>query len=134
MTQEKELRGDRTLLIAVPGQATASTVDEFSGVVAPINMKVTGVKWIPAAAITANGTNYFTLTLRNRTTGAGTALLAQRSYAATNSVAFVAETLTLEAAANLLVAAGDVLTVEKLVAASGLAMPDGVVQVTYQAR
>lgn len=135
MTQEKELRGDRTLLIAVPGQATAGTADEFSGVVAPINLKITGVKWIPAAAITANATNYFTLTLRNRTTGAGAALPAQRSYAATNSVAFVAETMTLSGtAADLLVAAGDVLTVEKLVAASGLAMPDGVVQVTYQAR
>lgn len=132
--QDKELRGDRVLVFAVPGQATAGTVDEFSGVVAPFNLKVTGVKWVPAAAVTANGTNYFTLTLRNRTTGAGAALLAQRSYIATNSVAFVSESLTLEAAANLLVAAGDVLTVEKLVTGTGLAMPDGVVQVTYQAR
>ncbi len=132
--QDKELRGDRVLVLAVPGQATAGTVDEFSGVVAPFNLKVTGVKWIPAAAVTANGTNYFTLTLRNRTTGAGAALLAQRSYAATNSVAFVSESLTLEAAANLLVAAGDVLSMEKLVTGTGLAMPDGVVQVTYQAR
>lgn len=135
MTQENELRGDRTLLIPVPGQATAGTVDEFSGVVAPINMKITGVKWIPAAAITANATNYFTLTLRNRTTGAGTAVPASRSYAATNSVAFVAEAMTLSGtAADLNVASGDVLTVEKLVTASGLAMPDGVVQVTYRAR
>lgn len=135
MTQEKELRGDRTLLIAVPGQATASTADEFAGVVAPINLKITAVKWIPAAAVTANATNYFTLTLRNRTTGAGAALPAQRSYAATNSVALVAEAMTLSGtAADLLVAAGDVLSVEKLVTGTGLAMPDGVVQVTYQAR
>jgi hypothetical protein len=133
--QDKELRGDRVLLLAVPGQATAGTADEFSGVVAPFNLKITGVKWVPAAAVTANGTNFFTLTLRNRTTGAGTALPAQRSYAATNSVAFVAEAMTLSGTtADLNVAAGDVLTVEKLVTGTGLAMPDGVVQVTYQAR
>lgn len=133
--QDKELRGDRTFVLAVPGQGTAGTVDEFSGVVAPFNLKITDVKWIPAAAVTANGTNYFTLTLRNRTTGAGTALPAQRSYAATNSVAFVAEAMTLSStAADLNVAAGDVLTVEKLVTGTGLAMPDGVVQVTYRAR
>ncbi len=133
--QDKELRGDRTHLIAIPGQGTAATVDEFTGFVAPFNLKIVGVKWIPAAAITANGTNYFTLTLRNRTTGAGAALPAQRSYAATNSVAFVAEAMTLSStAADLNVAEGDVLTVEKLVTGTGLAMPDGTVQVTYRAR
>lgn len=133
--QDKELRGDRVFVVAVAGQGTAGTPDEFTGLVAPFNLKITGVKWIPSAAITANGTNYFTLTLRNRTTGAGAALPAQRSYAATNSTAFVAEAMTLSStAADLNVAAGDVLTVEKLVTASGLAMPKGTVQITYQAR
>ncbi|MGH8575339.1 MAG: hypothetical protein ACREXJ_00135 [Gammaproteobacteria bacterium] len=134
MPLDKEIRGDRTLTIPVAGQATAATVDEFSGLVAPFDLKITAAKWIPAAAITANASNYFTLTLRNRTTGAGTALPASRSYAATNSTAFVAEAMTLSGtAADLEVAEGDLLTVEKLVTGTGLAMPDGVVQVTVRA-
>lgn len=126
-----ELRGDHIFPIPVAGQATAATADEFSGMVAPFDMTITAVKWIPAAAVTANGTNFFTLTVRNRgAAGSGTALPAQRSYAATNSVAFVAENATLSStAADLDVAAGEVLTIEKLVTASGLAMPDGVVQI-----
>ncbi len=133
--QVKELRGDHTAVVQVAGNSTASTADEFIAFVAPFNLKITGVKWVPAAAITANGSNYFTLTLRNRTTGAGSALPAQRSYAATNSTAFVAEAMTLSSTtADLSVAAGDVLTVEKLVTGTGLAMPDGEVQISYQAR
>lgn len=136
MGQFKELRGDLVFPISVAGQGTAGTPDEFIAMVAPFDLKITGVKWIPAAAITANATNYFTLTLRNRgAAAAGTALPAQRSYAATNSTALVSEAMTLSAtAADLNVAAGDVLTVEKLVTASGLAMPDGTVQIHAQAR
>ena len=135
MPQLKELRGDLVFPIDIPGNATAGTADEWPAMVATFNMKITGVKWVPSAAITAHATNYFTLTLRNRTTGAGAALPAQRSYAATNGVAFAAETCTLSStAADLLVAAGDTLSVEKLVAASGLAMPKGTVQIHAQAR
>lgn len=131
----KDIAGDHTAVVQVAGQATAGTADEFVAFVAPFNLKITGVKWVPAAAVTANATNYFTLTLRNRTTGAGTALPASRSYAATNSVAFVAEAMTLSAtAADLNVASGDVLTVEKLNTGTGLAMPDGEVQISYQVR
>lgn len=133
--QDKELRGDRVITVQVAGNATAGTADEFTAFVAPFNLKVTGVKWVPTAAITANATNYFTLTLRNRTTGAGAALPASRSYAATNSAAFTAEEMTLSStAADLNVAAGDALSVEKLVSGTGLAMPDGVVQISYRAR
>lgn len=131
-----EIRGDHTLVLPVAGQATAGTPDEFVGAIVPFNAKVTAVKWIPKAAVTANGTNYFTLTLRNRKADAsGTALPAQRSYAATNSTALVPEAMTLDGTeANLLVTAGDVLTVEKLVTASGLAMPAGTVQVSLRVR
>lgn len=136
MPKVEDLSGDHVFAVAVPGQATAGTVDEFAALVAPFDMKITAVKWLPAAAITANGGNYFTLTLRNRgAAAAGAALPAQRSYAATNSVAHVAEAMALSGtAADLLVAAGDVLTVEKLVTGTGLAMPDGVVQIHAQVR
>lgn len=135
MTNINELSGDHVFAVAVAGNGTAGTADEFSALVAPFSMRITAVKWIPAAAITANGTNYFTLTLRNRgAAGAGSALPAQRAYSSGNAAAFVGESMTLSGtAADLRVAAGDVLTVEKLVAASGLAMPDGVVQIHAQA-
>lgn len=136
MGQVKELRGDLVFTIPVAGQATAGTADEFSGFVAPFPLKITGAKWVPAAAVTADGSNYFTLNLRNRgAAAAGTALPASRSYVATNSVAFVPEAMTLSGtAADLLVAEGDVLTVSKVNTGTGLAMPDGVVQVHAQAR
>lgn len=134
MPEMKDIRGDHSFSIKVEGQATAGTADEFVGFTAPFKLKITAVKWIPKAAVTANGTNFFTLTLRNRTTGAGAALPAQRSYAATNSVAFTPESMTLSGtAADLVVAAGDLLTVEKLVSGTGLAMPAGTVQVFAQA-
>lgn len=133
--QLKDVSGDHVFSIPVAGQGTAGTADEFTGFVAPHNLKITAVKWIPAAAVTADGTNYFTLTLRNRTTGAGAALPASRSYIATNSVAFVAEAMTLSAtAADLNIAAGDVVTVGKVNTGTGLAMPDGTVQVHAQVR
>ena len=135
MSQIKDLPGDHVFAIPVAGQATAGTADEFSGFVAPFDLKITAVKWIPAAAVAADGSNYFTLNLRNRTTGAGAALAASRSYVATNSVAFVAEAMTLSGtAADKLVAEGDLLTVSKVNTGTGLAMPDGVVQVHARAR
>lgn len=135
MTNINELSGDHVFAIAVAGQATAGTADEFSGMIAPFGLRITAVKWIPAAAVVANDTNYFTLTLRNRgQAGAGATLAAQRSYAATNSTAFKAEDMTLSATeADLEVEAGDVLTIGKVVSGTGLAMPDGVVQIHAQA-
>lgn len=132
----KNTPGPHIVSIPVAGQGTASTVDEFLGFVAPGNIKITGVKWVPTANITANGSNYFTLTVRNRKADAsGTALPASRSYAATNSTAFVPEAMTLSStAADLLVASGEVLSIEKLVTGTGLAMPDGVVQIEFQYR
>jgi hypothetical protein len=131
MSTLRELSGDGLPLIAhIPGQATAGTADEFVVGVAPFKGKVVRVDWIPKAAVTANATNFFTLNVRNRgqVDGTGATNVAARSYAATNSVAWVRETATLNAtAANRNVAAGDVLTVEKVNTASGLAMPQGTV-------
>lgn len=122
--------------IPVDGQATAGTADEFVGAPAPVRGRVVGIEWTPKAAVTANGTNYFTLRVRNRTTGAGNVELGTRSYVATNSVAFTKETAGVTAnfalsgtAANLIVAKGDVITVEKVNTGTGLAMPAGTVTV-----
>jgi hypothetical protein len=132
MSDLRELSGNGfPIMAAIAGQATAATPDEFAIGVAPFRGKVVRVDWIPAAAITANATNFFTLNVRNRgADGLGATNIAARSYAATNSVAFAREAATLNATpANLRVAAGDAITVEKVVAAGGLAMPDGTVVV-----
>lgn len=121
------------IVVDVPGNATAGTPDEFVVFAAPFAGRVVRVQWVPEAAITANGTNFFTLRIRNRgpAPGTGNVEVATRSYAATNSVAFVSENATLHATAtNLKFAFGDVITVEKVVTASGLAMPPGVVIVS----
>ncbi len=136
MTQLKELAGDLVFEISVPPTA-AGTAIEVPGLIAPFNMVFTGVKWVPGAAITANGTNFFTLTPRNRAaSGSGTVVPATaRSYAATNSVANVAETLALSStASDLLVSAGDVLTAHVTHTASGLAVPAGLLQLYLRAR
>lgn len=135
MTTLSEISGDHTVRLFVPGQATAGTVDDWVVLVADQNLTVTGVTIVPNAAITANVTNYFTLTLTNKGAGgAGSAAVATRSWAATNSVAFVPEAMTLGAAADLNVAAGDVLDLARTIAASGLAMPDMLVVVKYKLR
>lgn len=97
---------------------------------------ITGGVWIPDAAVTANGTNFSVLSVRNRgAADAGTALPLTRSYAATNSVARIAEAMTPDGtAANLLCAAGDVLTVQRIATASGLVLPAGLLIVQYTLR
>jgi hypothetical protein len=135
MTTLKELRGDLVFTLPVAAIAGGS-VGETPGLVLPFNATVTGVKWVPAANITANGTNFFTLILRNRgAAGSGTAQAATRAYSATNGVAHTAENMTLSGtAADLQLAAGDVLTVQKTEGGTGLAMPAGVVQVSVRVR
>lgn len=133
--QVKDLAGDHTFTVPVPGQATAGTADEWSGPRVPFRCTVVAAYWVPSAAVTANGANYAVLGLRNRgDDGAGSALAATRSYSATNSTAFVAEAMTLGTLANRTLDAGDVLTVEKVNTGTGVAIPDGVVVVHVQAR
>ncbi len=135
MTQRSELSGEWTFPCFVAGQATAGTVDEWALFIAEFDLLITAVKFIPNAAITANATNFFDLAILNKEAGAGTTSIATRTWAATNSVAFTPESMTLSAtAANLLVDAGDLLTLARTVTASGLAMPDATIQVHAKIR
>ncbi|OHV46608.1 hypothetical protein BBK14_01810 [Parafrankia soli] len=125
----REMSGVHVRTFFVPGQATAGTEDDWTLWVPEFDIQVTAVKWVPNAAVTADGTNYFILQLLN-----AAAVVASRSYVATNSVALTPETMTLSGtAANLLVDAGDVLAAHKETTGlgTGLAMPDGLVQVHY---
>lgn len=130
-----DLRGDQIFSAEVAATA-AGTAVEVPIVVLPFNVKITGWKWVPGAAITANVTNFFTLTPRNRAAGAGTVIPATaRAYSSVNGVATTPETLALSAtAADLLATAGDVLTAHFTHSGSGLAIPAGLVQVAVQVR
>lgn len=120
--------------VDIPGQATAGTPDEWAVLVCPTRGRVIGVDWVPKSAITA-GAASFNVTLRNRgQAGAGAVNIALRAYTATNGVAWARETQPLvllnATVANRVVAAGDLLTVEKTINSTGLAMPAGIVVVT----
>lgn len=132
--QMNEVRGTLVHRLFVPGQGTAGTVDDWTLMLVTYDIKLIAVKLVPNAAITANGTNYFDLAVINKgAAAAGSTSMATRSWIATNSVAFVAESMTLSAtAANLLASAGDVLDLNRTITASGLAMPDMLVEVHYQ--
>lgn len=135
MNQLHDIPGDHQLTVAVAGQGTAGTTDEFSLGPVPFKATVTEAYFVPTANITGHTTNYMTLQLTNRgQAGAGTTAVA--SLAFTNGVtgtAHDAKALTVDTAADD-VAAGDVLTLDKAVAGTGLAMPDGVAVVVLRAR
>ena len=121
-------------VVDIPGQAVAATPDEWPALVCPIRGRVTQVDWVPKAAITAAAAS-FNVTLRNRgQAGAGAVNIALRAYTATNGIAWARETQPLvvlhATLANRVVAAGDLLTVEKTITAGGLAMPAGIVVIT----
>lgn len=132
-----DLPGTRTHRVPITAaMGSATTDDEVVAMQADANLLIKAVRFIPAAAVTANGTNYTVLSLRNRKGDAsGTALPASRSWAANNSAAWVPDTATLSStASDLLVAKGDVLTVQRVHQASGLVIPAGVVEIDYQVR
>lgn len=134
--QLAELGGDWSFQIPAFAMAGATTSREDVALRVPYNMVVTGVDWVPQAAVTANGTNFSTLSLRNRgAAAAGAALAASRSYAAVNSVAFVPEAMTLSGtAADLQLTAGDVLTVQMIFTAAGLVIPAGTLRLSARIR
>ncbi len=90
------------------------------------------VVWVPGAAVTANGTNFFTLLVQKRSAAdayAAATTLASRSLATTNAVAFTPEVLTVAVAS---LAAGDIITVSVTKSGgSGLAFPISSVSIRY---
>lgn len=132
----KDVPGTHTHRVHLPAMAAAGTADEFAVFVAPGNLKVVGVNWAPDAAVVANVTNYTTINVVDRgANGAGAAVVASRAYSAGNSTAFVAEAPALSGtAANLLLAAGDVITAQRAVTGTGLLLPAGVLEINCQYR
>ena len=138
-----DLTGPQTFSFYIPAAMTGATVNDEApafvvgaAVSGPVGITLVSAKWTPAAAVTANGTNFSALSLRNRGAAfAGAALPFSRSYAATNSAQGVAETMTPSVtAADLLCVNGDVLTLQRIATAAGLVLPAGLVTVTFTLR
>lgn len=107
--------------------ATGDTTN--AGPTVPFKGTVARVSFIPSAAITANGTNFSTITVQNKGTNglSGTTAVASRVWSAINSVQSVEELFILNATpANLEVAAGDVLQFVQTHTGTGLIIPAGV--------
>jgi len=119
-----------------PGHATAGTEIEQILFRAPFACTVTAVEFTPNTTQAGANTNYFTLTIYNRTTGAGSTSVASLDFTSgTDLTTLTPKTITVSGtAANLNLAAGDVVTAKKVVTASGLACPAGSVRVSFKAR
>jgi hypothetical protein len=132
----QDIPGNHTVRQYVPGQATAGTPDTFPIFVAPGKITVTGVRWVPAANVTGAATNNFALAVQNRgQDGSGTtAVTTTKTYDnGVNGVAHDSENFTLSAtAANLNAVANDVISLIRTVNGTGLAMPDGAVEVDFR--
>lgn len=116
-----------TAIMAATDAATVGVNASFSPVM-PFAGTITAVQYTPSAAVTANGTNFRTLTVRNKGTNglSGTTTVGTRSWAATNSVQSVAELFALSGTpANLEVKAGDVFDLNQGATGAGLIIPAG---------
>jgi hypothetical protein len=134
MTLDTQL-GTRRFEVDLPlAYATASTTGEDVAFRAPIRMTVTKVTLIAKGAITGHGSAYSTLSLQNKG-GAGhgdhTTEIASFAFdtPTTDDVAaFTGKDLTLSGtAANLVLASGDVVSVKKAVATTGIALSGKVI-------
>jgi hypothetical protein len=123
-----------TLVVEIPAAAVAQgATANTPATKVPFAATVTAVEYIAAAAITGAATNNRIVTLANKgAAGSGTTAVATKTFASgTNAVAAASTTVTLSAtAADLVVAAGDVLQWQSTINGTGLADPGGLVRVT----
>jgi len=121
----------RTLDVATPAVAQGATDSAVIGR-APFTGVVSAARFTPKAAIAGADTNTRRVSIVNRGQGgAGAAEVAARQFnAGVNGVAFDEGDLTLSAtAANLNVAAGDVLEFRSAAVGTGIADPGGSITV-----
>ncbi len=129
MTRLSQMQGPMTYQLSVPSGTILETA-LYGLWIAPHNCTITSVKLVPDAAITANASHFLAFTLKN-----GATSVATRSWAATNSVAATAESMTLSATlANRNLTAGDTITLDRAVTGNGLASPRMGMVITVQVR
>lgn len=117
-----------------PAIATGTTTETVLGT-SPVKGVVALVKYTPLTTLTGAATNNRKLTIFNRKAdGTGTTAVATLTYASgVSATALIPSVLTLSTtAADLNVAAGDVLTLMSDINGTGLAQPVGAIQVDIQ--
>lgn len=123
----------RTIEATIPAATIAAAADQAI-TEAPFDATVTKVALVPEAAVTGDNTNSRTFTLVNKgQAGVGTTVVATLALTTgINLVAFDEKLFTLSVVAGATsVVAGDVLQVNEVVAASGLAHSGGRVVVEF---
>ncbi len=120
----------RTLVHDAEPQAAGAGASEVIGRV-PFTGAVTAVRYIPLADINGVNTNTRLIEVYRRPAAGGAAVrVASLQFnAGTNAPGFQSRALTLDAAANLAVAEGDVLEFRSSPVGTGLADPGGTVEV-----
>jgi hypothetical protein len=123
--------------VAADGAASTATA-EHSMFRAPGPTTITAVYYVPDAALTANDTNYATLTLQRRNSdGTNPVTVATINTAITvapfsgNWLQWTAVPLTLTQA-NLSLTAGQILTVQITKTGTGVVVPAGSLQISFQ--
>ncbi|MFB4280843.1 hypothetical protein ACBJ59_36525 [Nonomuraea sp. MTCD27] len=127
----------QVLSFPAPAVSTANASDDITAAVAPFDCTVTAVAYITEAAVTGAATNNRTVSVVNKgQAGAGSTTVASLTFGSgTNAVAYDETTVTLSGtAANLDLAAGDVLQWRSIFAGTGIADPGGLVRVTVTRR
>lgn len=112
--------------IAAASNGSATLVAEYAGV-------VSAVTYVPTATITGAATNNRTISVVNHAQdGSGSTVVASLNFGAgTNATGYDEKAITLSGtAANLVVAAGDVLEVRSAAVGTGIADPGGTAFVT----
>jgi hypothetical protein len=123
----------RVIEADVPAVATAGNDQDSVAAQAPFDGVITGVQYVPVAAITGADTNSRTLSLVNKgQAGAGSTTVA--TLALTNGVNAVADDdkpVTLSGtSANLQVASGDTLLWRSVHVGTGITDPGGLIRIT----
>lgn len=106
--------------------ATGDTTN--AGPVMPFKGTLVRVEFTPSAAITANASNFSTLTVQNKGTSglSGVVAVASRAWSTVNSALSTTELFALSGtAANLEVNGGDVLQIVQTHTGTGLIIPAG---------
>jgi len=133
MTTRDDQLGTRRFALKLPiGWATAATTGDVIVLRAPIRMQLTAVRFLADVAITGHADNNATVSVINKgAAGAGTTEMASKAFdtPTTDDVAQYDESaITLSGtAANLVAAAGDLISVKKAVAGDGLAVAGTIV-------
>jgi len=120
----------------LPAVATATDAD-VAVFVAPFDCTVTAVTYVANALLTGANTNSRTLNLRNKgQDGSGSTVVASKAFVSgVNAAAFDETAITLSGtAANLDLAAGDVLALQSDSVGTGLADPGGLLRVSVARR